>query len=71
MVFLRLHTAIELTSFLEVKLKSKFIALIIGPTDKHNQIYEIGRVMATCLADDVSNIFNKNEYKKEIIGNLN
>ena len=54
LVFMRLEPATELSSFLEVRLKSKFIVLIIGSPDKHNQIYEAGRVIATCLADDVS-----------------
>ena len=57
LVFIRLNPSIELNTFLEVRLKSKFIVLIIGPPDKHNQIYEAGRVIATCLADDVSILF--------------
>jgi hypothetical protein len=51
---MRLENAYELPSFLEVNLKSRFIVLIIGPSDKHVQIFEIGRAIATCLSDDVS-----------------
>lgn len=55
LVFIRLDAATELPGFLEVKVKSRFIVLIVGPSDIHIQMYEIGRVIATCLADDVSN----------------
>lgn len=52
-VFLRLDAATDLPGFIEVKLKSRFIIIVMGPTDAHIQLYEIGRVIATCLADDV------------------
>lgn len=53
-VFLRLEAATELPSFLEVKMRSRFVVLIIGPKDRSIQLFEAGRAMATCLADDVS-----------------
>ena len=54
LVFLRLRSAKELANLLEVKIKSKFIVLIIGPIERHIQLYEVGRAMSTCLADDVN-----------------
>ena len=54
LVFLRLEAATELTSLLEVRLRSRFLLLLIGPSERHIQLYEVGRAIATCLADDVS-----------------
>jgi hypothetical protein len=53
LVFLRLEAATELQHLLEVKLRSRFIILIIGPMEKQNQLYEVGRAMSSCMADDV------------------
>jgi hypothetical protein len=53
LVFLRLKAATELKSVLEVNIKSRFVVLIIGPISYSNQLYEVGRAMSTCLADDV------------------
>ena len=53
-VFLRMEAATELPGFLEVKMRSRFVVLIIGPRDRSIQLFEAGRAMATCLADDVS-----------------
>ncbi len=56
LVFIRLKAASRLSGFLEVKLNSRFIVLIIGPIELTNQLYEIGRAISTCLADDVIKI---------------
>lgn len=53
LLFIRLEAATELQSLLEVKVKSRFIVLIIGPSERQVQLYEIGRAISTCLADDV------------------
>ena len=67
-VFLRLEAATELSSLLEVKLRSRFIVLIIGPKDRHIQLYEIGRVVATCMADDVCReLFYSAQSRENII----
>ena len=39
-------------SFLELSLTSRFIITIIGPINQQAFLYEIGRTMATMLADD-------------------
>lgn len=54
MVFLRLEAATEIPSLFEVKIRTRFIVLIVGPADSHLKLYEIGRAISTCLADDVS-----------------
>ena len=53
LVFLRLEAATELPGLLEVRLRSRFIVVVIGPSDRHIQLYEVGRAISTCLADDV------------------
>ncbi len=57
LVLLRLEAATELHSLLEVKLRSRFIVLIVGPIEKQIQLYEVGRAMASCMADDVKGYF--------------
>jgi hypothetical protein len=61
LVFLRLEAATELQSMLEVRLRSRFIVLLIGPSEHSNQLYEVGRAISTCLADDVR-YYYKNFY---------
>lgn len=51
---MRIDRATELNNILEVNVKTKFIVLIIGRPNYRTSLYEIGRVIATCLADDVS-----------------
>lgn len=53
MVFLRLAAAVEIHGLLEVKVRSRFIVVIVGPLSKKIQLYEIGRAMAASIADDV------------------
>lgn len=72
LIFLRLEAATELQSLLEVKLRSRFIVLIIGPIEKQIQLYEVGRAMSTCLADDVCReLFYSAQSKDEIRGIVN
>ncbi len=52
-VFLRLEAATEFQGLFEVNLRARFIVLILGPSENKHQLYEIGRAMSTCLADDV------------------
>jgi hypothetical protein len=35
-------------------LRARFIVIVIGPLEKQNQLFEVGRAISTCLADDVS-----------------
>ena len=67
-VFLRLEAATELYTLLEVKLRSRFVVLIVGPKDRHIQLYEIGRVIATCMADDVCReLFYAAQNREQVI----
>ena len=68
LVFLRLRASTELQSLLEIKLRSRFIILLIGPCNHLNQLYEVGRVISSCLADDVRDAFG---FRKENIFKLN
>ncbi|CAF0829892.1 unnamed protein product [Brachionus calyciflorus] len=53
LVFIRLEAATELQGLLEVRLRSRFVVLLIGPAERHVHLYEIGRALAACLADDL------------------
>ena len=53
LIFLRLEAATELQGLLEVKIRSRFLVILIGPIEKQMQLYEVGRAISTCLADDV------------------
>jgi hypothetical protein len=53
LLFIRLERAIEFNNILEINIKSKFLVLILAHPMYSNTIFEIGRVIATCLADDV------------------
>lgn len=53
MVFIRLSAATDLHGLLEVKIRSRFIVLIVGPLSRRIQLYEIGRAMSASIADDV------------------
>jgi sodium bicarbonate cotransporter 5 len=69
LVFLRLEAAIEIPSLLEVRLRSRFIAIIVGPASKHLQLYEVGRALATCLADDVCReLFYSAKCREDMLG---
>ena len=54
LVFLRLKAATKIEGLLEIKLNSRFIILIAGPIQLTDQLYEIGRAISNCLADDVN-----------------
>jgi hypothetical protein len=53
LVFVRFESASILPGLLEVKMRSRFIVLIIGPIDRQIQLYEVGRAFSACLADDI------------------
>ena len=52
-VFLRLQKPVELPGFLEIKLPNRFLVLLIGPEETEKQLLQIGRTIATILADDI------------------
>lgn len=56
LVFMRLEAATEIPSLFEVKIRTRFIVLIMGPVESQAKLYEIGRAISTCLADDVTKI---------------
>lgn len=68
LIFIRLEAASEMQGLLEVKIRSRFLVILIGPKERQIQLYEAGRAMATCLADDVS--LKTNSNKKSCFFNL-
>lgn len=68
LVFMRLDRATKLHNFLEVNINSKFIVIILSHPKHRTSIYEIGRVIATCLADEVcSELFYKASSTEDIL----
>ena len=68
LVFIRLGTESDLQSMLEVKLRSRFVVLVAGPMEKNYELYEVGRAIATCMADDVCrDLFYAAKSKDDII----
>lgn len=68
LVFLRLEAATELQGLLEVRLRSRFIVLLLGPAERHVQLYEIGRAISACLADDVCReLFYSAQSKEDVL----
>lgn len=54
LIFIRLEFSTELVSLFEVNIRTRFIVVIVGPLERKIQLYECGRVVSNCLADDVS-----------------
>lgn len=52
-VFVRLQKSFELPGLLEIKVPSRFLVLLLGPEDTERQLLQIGRSVATILADDL------------------
>jgi hypothetical protein len=69
LVFIRLIAATEIPTLFEVSVSTRFVVLIIGPTTRHIKLYEIGRAMASCLADDVY-LIKESFYTNEIYKNV-
>ena len=68
LVFMRLESATELQSLFEIKLRTRFIVLIIGPIERKVQLYECGRTISSCLADDVCReMFYSAKTKRDVI----
>jgi len=67
LLFLQLETPAELKGLLEVDIKSKFLVLLVGPIEKRMQLYEVGRAISTCLADDVCRAMFYSAHSKEDI----
>ncbi len=52
-LFIRFQAATAIPSLFELNLSARFMVIIIGPVKRKPYLYEIGRAMATCLADDL------------------
>lgn len=71
-VIVRMQSAALLPSFLELNLSSRFIVTILGPSNKQAYLYEIGRAMATILADDFCReLFYAAQSKNDILSAIN
>jgi hypothetical protein len=60
LIFMRLHAATELDTFLEVNILTRFVVLILGPIERRIQLFECGRAFSSCMADDVRIILKIN-----------
>ena len=69
---IRLKNAVDLGDLTEVSLPSRFVFILLGPADKGVQSYhEVGRSMASSLADEVFHeVAYKARNKKQILAGL-
>lgn len=68
-VFLRLQAAVDLPGLFEVKVRTRFVVLVIGPTEKKSHLYEVGRSIAACLADDLCReLFYSAQSTEDMLG---
>lgn len=51
--FVRLQKAIILGDITEVPVPSRFIFILLGPSDNYQKYHEIGRSIATLMSDEV------------------
>lgn len=58
--FVRLRESVRLEGLTEVPIPTRFIFIMLGPTKKPRQYHEIGRSIATLMADEV---FHEVAYK--------
>lgn len=52
--FVRLQNAQFLGDLTEVPIPTRFLFLLLGPKGQHTRYHEIGRAIATLMADEVS-----------------
>ena len=52
--FVRLADAVLLGDLTEVPIPTRFLFILLGPKGSPNRYHEIGRAIATLMADDVS-----------------
>ena len=71
-VFVRMQSAVLLPSFIEVNKLTRFIVIIIGPANRKPFLYEIGRAIATILADDCCReLFYSAQSQEDILSAIN
>lgn len=54
LAFVRLAKGVELDGLTEVDIPCRFIFIMLGPSDKEDTYYEIGRSISTLMSDQVS-----------------
>lgn len=52
--FVRLSEAVFLGDLTEVPIPTRFLFILLGPEGNHGRYHEVGRAIATMMADEVS-----------------
>ncbi|XP_009974289.3 anion exchange protein 4 [Tyto alba] len=70
-VFIRLRRGVALGSLAEVALPSRFLFILLGPRAKEKAYHEVGRAMATLLADEhFQRVAWQAEHREDLIAGL-
>jgi len=51
--FVRLAKGVNLPDLIEVPLPTRFLFVLLGPCTEHSRYHEVGRSIATLMADEV------------------
>ncbi|NXI98440.1 S4A4 protein, partial [Psophia crepitans] len=66
--FIRLRRAVVLGSLAEVALPSRFLFILLGPQAKVQGYHEVGRAMATLLADELfQRVARQAEHREDLV----
>lgn len=57
--FVRLAKGVTLPDLVEVALPTRFLFILLGPCSEHSRYHEVGRSIATIMADEVSTCTHK------------
>jgi len=57
--FVRLSKGVTLPDIIEVPLPTRFLFILLGPCNEHLRYHEVGRSIATLMADEVRIDFKK------------
>lgn len=52
--FVRLSKGVTLPDIIEVPLPTRFLFILLGPCNEHLRYHEVGRSIATLMADEVN-----------------
>ena len=57
--FVRLAKGVTLPDLIEVPLPTRFLFVLLGPSNEHLRYHEVGRSIATLMADEVDDCLAK------------
>jgi len=60
--FVRLSKGVTLPDIIEVPLPTRFLFILLGPCNEHLRYHEVGRSIATLMADEVNRYLKKKKF---------